>query len=101
MLRKNGTALQCKPGEPFLSFLRPNWPTYRFYDLPNGPSGISFFIAASPLGVSGTAGSFAAVLPLEPPLPNPKNRIAVSASLSIAPPPRRSRDGKRELSASL
>jgi hypothetical protein len=85
MLRKNGTALQCKPGEPLLSFRRPNWPTYRFYDVPDGPLSISFF--------------FAALLPLEPPLP--KNRIAVSASPSIAPPPRRSRDGKRELSASL
>ena len=66
-----------------------NWPTYRFYDLPDGPLGISFFIAASASGVSGTTGSFAAaVLPLEPPLPpDPKNCIAVSASPSIAPPP--------------
>jgi hypothetical protein len=57
--------------------------------LPDGPLGISFFIAASASGVNGTTGSFAAaMLPLEPPLPpDPKNRIAVSASPSIAPPP--------------
>jgi len=75
--------------KPFLFFRRPNWPTYRFYDLPDGPLGISFFIATSTSGVSGTTGSFAAaVLPLEPPSPpDPKNRIAVSASPSIAPPP--------------
>ena len=105
MLRKNGTALKCKCGEavPVFSSSYNNWPRYRFYDLPDGPSGISFFIAASAAGVSGTTGSFAAaVLPLEPPSPpDPKNRIAVSASPSIAPPPRRSRDRKRELSASL
>jgi len=64
MLRKNGTALQCKPGEPFLFFRRPNWPTYRFYDVPDGPLGISFFIAAV---------------------------------LTIAPPPRRSRESSASL----
>jgi hypothetical protein len=74
--------------KPFLFFRRPNWPTYRFYDIPYGPLGISFFIATSASGVSGTTGSFAAaVLPLEPPLPpDPKKCIAVSASPSIAPP---------------
>jgi len=64
MLRKNGTAPQCKPGEPFLSFRRSNWPTYRFYDVPDGPLGISFFIAAV---------------------------------LTIAPPPRRSRESSASL----
>src|SRR5882762_468240 len=55
------------------------------YDFPDDSLGISFFIAASPSAVTGAGGNFAAVP--EPPLPEPKNFIAVAARPSSAPPP--------------